>query len=52
MNIDANKVIEKLSLKLAQKETQIAVLEAQVEAYVDQAQSQETENTEQDQEAK
>jgi hypothetical protein len=35
MNIDANKVIEKLSLKLAQKEAQIAVLEAQVESLMD-----------------
>jgi uncharacterized coiled-coil protein SlyX len=45
MNIDANKVIEKLSLKLAQKETQIAVLEAQIESLVD-AQSDEKETSE------
>ncbi|AMQ66691.1 hypothetical protein FDG96_gp32 [Bacillus phage Mgbh1] len=45
MNIDANKIIEKLSLKLAQKETQIAVLEAQVESLME-AQSDEKETKE------
>jgi hypothetical protein len=33
MNVDVNKLIEKLTAKLAQKEAQIAVLEAQIELY-------------------
>ncbi|MED4162484.1 hypothetical protein [Halalkalibacterium halodurans] len=43
MNVDANKIIEKLSLKLAQKETQIAVLEAQIEEMAAQLQKQKAE---------